>query len=261
MITTSAAAMQDAFAQALLDPDAGIPAGLVAANPRERARRFAIYRNNVVTGLIGALRERFPASERIVGAEFFAAMAQAYLVGHPPRSPLLVTFGDTFADFADAFPPAADLPYLGDVMRIEAARTIAYHACDAAPLKATDLSSVAPDALAGMRVALTPGMQILNSRHPAHTIWAMNADHLPLGEIDDWRPQATLVARDGFDVATRLVSTGIAAFLLALNESATLGEAAEAGALDDPDFDLVAAFALLIEAGLIAALTPIQEAS
>jgi hypothetical protein len=108
-----------------------VPHGVTAHTGAPHARRFAVYRNNVVTGLIRTMKTRFPATERAVGDEFFAAMAHAFVTAHPPRSPILMTYGDDFPAFIAGFPPAADVPYLADVARIEAARTRAYHAADA----------------------------------------------------------------------------------------------------------------------------------
>ncbi|WP_318530149.1 MULTISPECIES: hypothetical protein [unclassified Rhizobium] len=62
-------------------------------------------------------------------------MALAYAERHPPRSPLLLFYGDDFADFVATFEPARDLAYLPDVIRLEAARGHAYHAADAVPLE------------------------------------------------------------------------------------------------------------------------------
>ena len=130
MLTT----FEISFADALLDADQPVPAGIIAHNTAVPSRRFAVYRNNVVTGLVKALRSRFPVTETIVGEEFFAAMARIFVTAQPPRSPLLATYGDAFPAFIVTFEPARDLPYLADVARLEAARTRAYHAADAPPV-------------------------------------------------------------------------------------------------------------------------------
>src|SRR5437870_13721217 len=64
------------FAGALLDAERPIPRGITAYNAAIPTRRFAVYRNNVVAGLVKALKSRFPVVEKIVGQEFFAAMAR-----------------------------------------------------------------------------------------------------------------------------------------------------------------------------------------
>ena len=88
-------------------------------------------------------------SLKIVGRDFFCAMARDFVVARPPRSPVLATYGDELADFISTFEPARELPYLADVARIEAARTHAYHAADATPVGASQLEALGADALVG----------------------------------------------------------------------------------------------------------------
>ena len=59
--------------------------------------------------------------EKIVGEEFFAAMARAFVTEQPPCTPLLATYGDQLAAFIAAFEPAREIAYLADVARLEAA--------------------------------------------------------------------------------------------------------------------------------------------
>ena len=51
------AAIQAEFAAALLDPDRPVPEAVTAHTARRPLRRFAVYRNNVVAGLVNALRD------------------------------------------------------------------------------------------------------------------------------------------------------------------------------------------------------------
>jgi hypothetical protein len=105
-----AAAFEASFARALLDAAAPIPDAVAAADAPTATRRFAVYRNNVVAGLANTLRSRFPATEKIVGKEFFAAMARAFVTEKPPRTPLLAGYGDEFPSFIAGFAPARELP-------------------------------------------------------------------------------------------------------------------------------------------------------
>jgi hypothetical protein len=189
-------------------------------------------------------------------------MACVFVTQHPPRSPLLMRYGDHFPDFIQHFPPAAELPYLADVARIEAARTRAYHAADVRPIDAARLQTIAPMALMRMRVALHPSAEIVRSSHPAVTIWAMNAGVLTLGDIADWRAQDALVLRPALEVEVRELPPGGAAFLAALARDEPLGTAAAAGAAAEQNFDLVANLAGLIGSGLVTDLSfePIRGA-
>ncbi|MGH6845671.1 MAG: HvfC/BufC family peptide modification chaperone, partial [Methylocella sp.] len=49
---------QGDFARALRDPDLVVPRGVTAHNLDAPQERFAIYRNNVMVGLVGALEAR-----------------------------------------------------------------------------------------------------------------------------------------------------------------------------------------------------------
>ncbi|WP_051356516.1 DNA-binding domain-containing protein [Azorhizobium doebereinerae] len=232
------------FAAALTATDLQPPPGL--AGPA--GRRFAVYRNNVAVGLIGALEARFPAVRALVGEEFFRAMARDFTLSHPPASPVLMVYGDALPDFIAAFPPAADLPYLADVARIEAARTRAYHAADAPRLGPAAFAGIDPTAVAGLRLDLNPAVELVAAAHPACTIFRMALGLEPAGPIDPWLPQHTLVDRPAHDVTVRLLPPGAHAFLAALGAGAPLGAAAAGAA--DPRFDPAAALAELIGSGL-----------
>jgi putative DNA-binding protein len=124
-----------------------------------------------MASLIAALAARFPVVQRLVGEEFFRAMARAYVVEEPPRSPVLIEYGDTFPGFIENFTPAAAIGYLADVARLELARGRAYHAGDAMPIDAGILASLVPENLDGLRLALHPSVFILESRLYAVTAW------------------------------------------------------------------------------------------
>jgi hypothetical protein len=252
------------FAQALLDPNKPIPQGIISPDAPNATRRFAVCRNNVVAGLVRAMEARFPAVERIVGEDFFVAMARAFVIERPPRSPLLATYGDEFADFVGAFEPAQELRYLADVARIEAARTRAYHAADATPVGASELAALDADALIALCVDVHPSLEIVRSEHPIVTIWAivrsehpivtiwaMNSGEQQLAPIETWSEEDALIVRPYLDVEVRLLPPGGAAFLRALAEGRSLGEAADVALADDDAFDLTGNFAALIGWGLV----------
>jgi len=242
---------QQNFVAALLDPERPVPDALTSHTARVPEKRFAVYRNNVVTGLTDALASRFPATQRIVGEEFFRAMARLYVTAEPPRSPLLMIYGDTFPDFIARFEPAAEIEYLTDVARIEAARTRAYHAADAVPLDAGSLLDIDESSLGGLRFVPHPSAEIVRSAHPIVTIWAMNAGELPLDAIEDWRGEDALIARPALDVQVRRLPPGGAVFLLSLFSGAPLAAAAAAALDESWEFDLSANLAGVISSGAV----------
>lgn len=240
---------QAKFAAALLDTNRAIPEGLTAWNGPRPERRFGVYRNNVAVGLIGALASRFPVAEKIVGNDFFAAMAHEFVRLHPPRSPLLLAYGDDFADFVETFEPARDIAYLPDVIRLEAARRRAYHAADVVPLDPTLLATIEPERLASLTFALHPSALILRSSFPTVTIWAMNAGEMELCPIDDWSGEDALVIRPKMTVEIHRLPAGGAVFLEVLAAGADLAVAMEGAVAAAPDFDLSANLAGALAAG------------
>ena len=242
---------QTDFATALLDPNLPVPHGLIAHNSPQPQKRFAVYRNNVVAGLINALRAKFPATSRIVGDDFFRAMARVFVMAHPPRSKILHAYADDFGNFIAAFEPVAGLIYLADVARIEAARTRAYHAADATPLPPADFGNIAPEAIGSLRLALHPSLEIVRSPHPVVTIWSMNAGEAKLRPIDENVAEDALILRSDLEVTVRALPLGGAAFIAALLSGADLAEAAERAAGEDARFDLTGNLAGLIGSGAV----------
>ena len=241
---------QAGFAAAVLDASAPIPEGLVGPDGIPSARRFAVYRNNVIVGLSESMKITFPAVCRIVGEEFFLAMARAYVVAEPPRSPMLLEYGGGFPDFIERFPPAATLPYLADVARIECAWKEAFHAPEAAPLPPAALAAVPQERLAELKLHLHPSLRIVSSRYPALTIWRMNVDGGVPAPVDlEAGGEDALIVRPAANVDVRFVPPGGAAFVRRLGEGAPLGEAANAGLAASEEFDLSASLAGLISAG------------
>ncbi len=246
-------ASQTAFAGALLNPDAKLPDGIVDPEGKPAPKRFAVYRNNVTVSLIEALETAFPTVARIVGTEFFAAMAREFARSHPPSSPLLMLYGAEFAEFLEGFAPVAHLPYLPDIARLEHLRRIAYHAADAEPLQADFLGTIAPEQVGSATFSIHPSVQLLQGLHPVLSIWEWNnvAEDAEKPSIPH-EAEAVLIARPHLDVEVRRLPLGGFAFLQSLADGATLGVAATAGSMAE-GFDLTQNIAGLIESRIVTA--------
>lgn len=243
--------VQRDFSAAILDPAAPPPDGVTGPDHGPAPRRFGVYRNNVVSALTNAVAGAFPAVQRIVGEDFFRAMARAYVLAEPPRSPVLLDYGTTFPDFIAGFAPAASLPYLPDVARIERLWREAYHAAEATPLPPDALGAVPEAELAGVTFMLHPSLRLARSAYPALTIWQMNATDMPLTAVDFSTAEDALIVRPGAEVEVRKVPPGGAAFVTALAAGATLLSAAETAQTADGRFDLAGNIAGLIAAGAL----------
>lgn len=240
---------QEGFAAALLDPGAPTPPDLASVAGQAPDKRFAVYRNNVVVSLIDALGGGYPTVKKLVGDAFFEAMAGVFVRAHPPTSPLMMFYGVGFPDWVRAFPPAASLPYLGDVAALELARREAYHAADAPALTAEAFQNAAAalgaEALETIRIPAHPAARLIRSRYPVVSIWARNNG----AETPDAAGGDALVARPDETVTVWPLEPGAVDFFEALFAGETLGAAAAHATQEAEAFDLSAALTCLLTSG------------
>jgi hypothetical protein len=245
-------AFQGAFAEALLGAGSRVPPSIERATEADATRRFGIYRNNVHATLSAALAARFPVVERLVGEDFFRAMALLFVERHPPRSPVLSAYGAAFPSFLDRFEPAAALPYLGDVARLEWARAVAYHAADDCPVDISSLSSMPPERLHDALLTFHAGACLMLSDYPIVSIWRTNTHDHVVCEIGPELPgEAALVSRPALDVLVTPLPLGAARLIARLAAGDTLGRAAQAATDANPELQLPDALALLFGTGAI----------
>lgn len=237
------------FARALVNPSQPAPAATRRSDGRSVERRFAVYRNNVAVALIGALEARYPVVRRLVGDDFFRAMAGAYVAAEKPRAPTLIHYGDGFPDFVAGFPPAGAVAYLADVARLENAWVEAYHAAEAGPLGFADLVAFPPENFADLIFTLHPSVRLLRFAHPAASIWAAHQGEAEPRSPAHWGPEVALILRPDADVEVRILPELGFELASALRAGLTLAEAAlpmaEAG--EDVSVHLIGLF----EAGAI----------
>lgn len=243
---------QGAFVAAIFNPEQAVPEGLTSRTGARPLKRFNVYRNNVFVSLIEALEGRFPAVCRLVGEEFFRATARAFIENHPPRSPVLLHYGGEFPGFLDGFEPAVSVPYLADVARLEWAWNEAYHAPDASPLSADEMSALASADIANATITLHPSLRFVASSFPVVMLWTAMTDETDLDENTlDAGPEDALVLRPELDVEVRQLPVGAVTFIASLGAGKTLLEAAEAAGAENSEFDLSANLAGLMQCGAI----------
>jgi hypothetical protein len=207
-----------------------------------------VHRNNVFASLIGALRARYPVIERLVGEDFFEAAAGHFIEAHPPRSPVLIDYGEGFSAFLGSFEPASTLPYLADVARLEWLRHRAYHAADRKALGPSDLARAPSDRAFALTFELHPSAALIVSPYPIVSIWETNAHEAETRRIGPDLPgEAALIVRSGYDTLVVRLDEAEYAFAAALAKNVTLGEAARGA--EHPGFDLAPALANLIAVG------------
>lgn len=244
--------LQAAFLAGVLGEGAALP---IAPGRFPPDQHLQIYRNNVFASLTGALKAEYPVIERLVGEGFFRFAADGYIRRHPPSSGNLHDFGAHYANFLTGFAPAAALPYLPDVARLEWAWHEAFHAADAEPLDPQRLAEVAPAHQSSLRFTLHPSARLLISSYPLLRIWQANQDNAPEQAIDLKEGGAQLlVIRRGLQVEIETITIGEHALLHALAQDATLEAACEAAFASDATLDLTVALQRIVQGGILVSL-------
>lgn len=240
---------QTEFREAILDPSASRPDGLIDGKGQPAGRRFDVYRNNVTVSLGEALETAFPVVRKLVGDQNFKTLASIFLRQHPPSSPLMMFYGAEMPAFLETFEPAKSIGYLPDIARLELALRESYHAEDSTPIDPDVLGKTNPEDLMASTVTLAPTVRLISSPWPVHAIWAFNTvDGAPKPEMV---PQDVLVVRPDMDPEPQLLPTGGAIFVNALLNKRSFGDALEAASTQFNNFDLSAVLAILIGAGAI----------
>ncbi|SEG75830.1 HvfC/BufC N-terminal domain-containing protein [Marinobacterium lutimaris] len=242
------------FQQALLDPELPPPAGITAWNGD--AGRFDVYRNNLIVSLIDALASSFDVVQQLVGEPFFRAMAREFLrdPANQPTSPVLAHYGEKFPAFIAAFEPAASLPFLGEVARLEWLRLQALHSADATPGESEYLSTMLknPRSPAAHIVLFHPSASLFRSRYAAVSIWAAHQGVLKLADVKPDQAEQSLILRPALEVELIPLTAENARLIAQLMAGETL-QSLHGDAPLEPTLEL------LIYHGAITGLTELQE--
>ena len=210
---------QAEFIASALDADRPAPAQMTGAHGAPLGKRFDVYRNNIAVGLTDALEVAFPVIRKLVGDDFFRAMAGVYLRAHPPTSPIMSQYGDKMPGFLRNFEPVAHLPYLPDVARLEVLLRRSYHATDAKPV--SGLGDLGAINLATATLSFAPAVAQFSSPYPVHAIWMKNMRGDPIPS--DAGGQNVLIARPLFDVQLTLLDTDEDDLTRELRKGQTIG--------------------------------------
>jgi Putative DNA-binding domain len=209
-------------------------------------KRLDIYQRNVTSTLSNTLVALYPVVNNIVGTAFFNEMAAQYMAVTPSRSGDLHDYGRTFADFVSTYQPANELPYLGDVAKLEWRWHLAFHAADAAQLDITRLQATPTELFGTLKFKCAPAVSLITSAYPLLQIWlfnqpdyAANADNWQIDwEIDE---AYFVISRQSNTVEIRALSQAAYVFLSALRAKSSLANALDAALRHDrhdDQFDL-----------------------
>lgn len=227
---------------------------LLAGDDVRNRALLSIYRATSIANATAALRLAYPVCRLITGDDYFDALARRYRAACPSRDGDLNHYGERFAAFLDDFEPVRALPYLPDVARLEWSVHVAMMAADAQPAGGELFAGLAPEALADLRLQMTPGFALHASRWPVADIWLQHqpeadGSHQLRLTIDLDLPQQAVVWREGHRVRVDALQPATHALWRALVDGAPLGEAWAAASAADPHLDLAAAVTQALAGG------------
>ncbi len=170
--------LQQLFFQAMINQDAdsieALEKNIAGAKSLTPEAGLGVYRGSVIGGLTKGLTSMYPVCCRLVGEQFFNATAISYIYRFPSLSPDIGDYGADFADFLAHFPPAAQLPYLSDVARLEWYWEQVFKGEDNKSLDIQALSAVNQGKWNDLIFSLPKNSVLLASPYPIHRIWEMN---------------------------------------------------------------------------------------
>ena len=117
------------------------------------ADRVDIYANMYFYRLLDALKEDFPATLAVLGADNFHNLVTGYLLEYPPTEPSLYYCGRYLADYLRDHPLSENVPFIADLARLERSSVEVFHGADAPVLESDALQAVAPADWPAMKLA------------------------------------------------------------------------------------------------------------
>ena len=230
-------------AGALVAPGSSLPA----------EEQVLIYRHAILATLGRTLEAIYPVCRALVGEEFFDAMGRVHVRQYPSESPDLGDYGMHFADFIAGFEPAAELPYLPDVARLEWAWHRAFHAADEPPLDIAALDQVPADETGRLIFRLPQSARLLESDYPVQTIWQVNQpDWTGDTAVDLERGGCRLMIwRQGHDMRIDEPDSGEWALLQLIENGLTLDQIGQQPGLEQLD----ALLPVCVQRGWVAGFT------
>ncbi len=249
----------DAFAAAL----AGDATALASwwPDPDRGEAALSVYRNTVAKGCADTMVSLFPAVERVVGADWLREAAVRHAAQQPPRRPVMIDYGDTFADWLASFPPAADMPYLPGLARLDRLWTEAHLAVDADPLDAGAFVGLTAEDFDRLAAGLHPSLRLARFEDGTPGLWRVLREPEDVPAELELAPEAQAIAilRPHGEVRSLLLGAGAFAFLRACADGLSLADAAGLALVAQPDLDLSAAFSELIGAGVFTQIHPLSS--
>jgi len=160
LITAPSGVAEGLAAERDLDP-AALDAIVLGDERLSAEARVDIYANMYFYRILDALKEDFPATLAVLGADNFHNLVTGYLLEHPPTQPSISHCGSHLAAYLRDHPLRERAPFVADLARLERASAEVFQGPDAAALEPNSLRAIAPEDWPALKFKLNPPAQIL----------------------------------------------------------------------------------------------------
>jgi len=187
--------------------------------------RLDIYAHMYYARLLEILREEYPTTRQILGAEAFEQACRRFLERNPSRHRTLNRLSERFPAFLARHLPRGNRNGLAvDVARIERAMEDVFDAKRAEPMTAAQFAAIGADEWQRVRLSVIPALRLLKLKYPANDY--MNAVR-GKGKPRIPKPRATfaIVYRRGYQAYRRDQEEAAFKLLAALVSGKTLAAA------------------------------------
>jgi hypothetical protein len=124
--------------------------------------RLEIYANAYFYRILDCLKEDFPATLAVLGADNFHNLVTGYLIEYPPTEPSISYAGRHLAEFLRHHPMRERWPFIGDLAELERTLIEVFHAAGAEPLNAETMRAVAPEDWPALAMRTHPALAIVD---------------------------------------------------------------------------------------------------
>lgn len=213
------------------------------------AAQVAIYRGSMQGSLTEILRATFPVCNRLVGDDYFAQLASAYIAKIPQQHPDITYYGVQFANFIQNSFAVHQLEYLADVALVEWACHVALNGTDIPQLDQVALSKVSQVRLPHLTFALDQASTLFYSPYPILRIWEVNQKDYQGEQKVDLGEGAThlLIHRRGLALCMTSLTTQTFKMLTYFSHGENFESVCQKCYEEDPEMDIPRIFAECIQ--------------
>jgi len=237
----------------------GIAAIVPGDGRLDTLERLNIYATAYFYRLLNCLKEDYPATLAALTEKRFEKLVRDYLAAHPPTEPSIQHAGSALAGYLRGHRYSVELPYLGDLARLERTIIDVFHGADATPIERKHLESIPPAQWPAIEIRTLPSVMILDCKWRVGKLLRAAAGEEP------WDPPeqaqvSVLVWRQHFTVYHREIEQSEACVLKLAEQPVALARLCEEVSRATDENDPVAQIAKLLDPwiadGLLTAVLP-----